>query len=119
MKSIISAVSPEFAEYFNKRRLESNIYTRIICPKDELVSFTEYPYLASSKQLKRDIRIAPSDMSFQVVCWLYAGKAAIISTGSDPYGYILESKELYEWLSSQFELVWGLASPIQTATGQE
>jgi hypothetical protein len=53
--------------------------------------------------------------------WIYENKVAFISSTKEAFGFIVESKEFVEMLSSQFELVWKASKKLlgQEKDGEE
>ena len=74
----------------------------------------KHPYLGTGEKFLREIRIAPKDIGFSMGYWIYGNKVAFISSKKEAFGFIIESKELAEMLSSQFEVMWKLSKPIVT-----
>lgn len=114
IRTMLDMLSPEFFEYLNKERIKNNLYTKAIWPSSQIVSTTEYPYLGGGESHKREIRIAPPQINFSMGYWLYANKAAFISSRKESVGFIVESTELVEMLLVQHTLVWGQSKPLIT-----
>lgn len=113
IKDMIDILSPDFFRYLNKVRIRNNLYTRAIWPKNKVVDIKKYPYLGVGDAFKREIRIAPKEISFSMGYWIYGNKAAFISSRKESFGFIIESAELVEMLLSQFEVTWDMSAPIK------
>lgn len=113
IKKMIDILSPEFFRYLNKDRIRRNLYIRAIWPENEVVEISNHPYLGVGEGFKREIRIAPSGIDFSMGYWIYGNKVAFISSRKESFGFILESQEFAQMLSSQFEVLWGLSNPLK------
>jgi sugar-specific transcriptional regulator TrmB len=113
VKSMVSILSEAFFQDLNKERVKQKIHTKVIWPESQTLDTQQYPYLKSGTTLLRTVRIAPKDVSFSMGYWIYGNKAAFISSQKENFGFIIESKELVELLSSQFEVIWNLSKPLK------
>jgi len=113
IKAMLDTLSPDFFWNLNKERIRNNISIRAIWPESQIVKIKTHPYLGTGKEFKREIRIAPKKMDFSTGYWLYANKAAFISSHEESFGFVIESKELVDMLLSQFEAVWNISKPLQ------
>ena len=64
------------------------------------------------KDFLREVRIAPPGIDFSMGYWLFADKAAFLSSRKESFGFIIESKELVEMLKVQFEVLWEMSARI-------
>jgi sugar-specific transcriptional regulator TrmB len=109
IKKMLELLGEDFFREHNKKRIANNLFTRAIWPATEVVSSKDYPYLGSGKAFKREIRIAPKEISFRMGYWIYGNKVAFLSSRKESFGYIIESREFVEMLLSQFEIIWNLS----------
>jgi sugar-specific transcriptional regulator TrmB len=114
IKAMIEILSEDFFKTLNKERIKRRLTTRAIWPQNQVVDIKRYPYLGTGVKFLREIRIAPKDIGFSMGYWIYGNKVAFISSKKEAFGFIIESKELVEMLSSQFEVMWKLSKPIKT-----
>jgi len=121
IKSMVDILSEKFFKELNKERIQRKIYTRAVWPESQKLDIKKHPYLGAGNQFFREIRIAPKDISFSMGYWIYGNKAAFISSKRESFGFIIESKELVEMLSSQFDVMWNLSKPLRSkdADGSE
>lgn len=112
IKAMIDILSEDFFKTLNKERIQRNIYTRAIWPENQIVDIKKHPYLGIGEKFLREIRVAPKNIGFSMGYWIYGNKVAFISSKKEALGFIIESKELVEMLSSQFEVIWGLSKVI-------
>jgi len=113
IKSMIDILGSDFFRYLNKRRIKSNLSTRAIWPRSQVVDVKKHPYLGVDSEFKREIRIAPPKVNFTLGYWLYGYRAAFISSRKESFGFIIESREFVEMLTTQFEVLWNMSKPIK------
>lgn len=113
IKAMIDILSEDFFKTLNKERIQRNIYTRAIWPENQIIDIKKYPYLGTGEKFLREIRVAPKNIGFSMGYWIYGNKVAFISSKREAFGFIIESKELVEMLSSQFDVIWGLSKGIK------
>ena len=121
IKAMIEILSEDFFKTLNKERIRQRLYTKAIWPNTQALDIKSHPYLGIGKKFLREIRIAPKDISFSMGYWIYGDKVAFISSKKEAFGFIIESRELVEMLSSQFEIIWQLSKLINAkeSDGQE
>lgn len=112
IKKMMDALSPDFFDFHNRERIKRNIYTRAVWPHSEVVSISKFPFLGWGPEFKREIRVAPSAVSYALGYWMYANKVAFLSSSEEGYGFIIQSQELVNTLKSQFELLWEMSKPL-------
>jgi sugar-specific transcriptional regulator TrmB len=112
IKAMLEILSDDFFRNLNKERIRSRLTTRAIWPQTQAVDIKKHPYLGTGEKFLREIRIAPKDIGFSMGYWIYGNKVAFISSKKEAFGFIIESRELAEMLSSQFEVMWKLSKPI-------
>ncbi len=106
IKAMIEILGEDFFKHLNKERIQRNIYTKAIWPENQSVDIKKHPYLGVGEDFLREIRTAPKEIDFSMGYWIYENKVAFISSKKESFGFIFESKELVEMLSSQFDLIW-------------
>ena len=112
IKKMIEVIGEETFRYLNKERIKRNIYTQAIWPRNQMVDIKKYPYLGVGKNFLREIRVAPEGIDFSMGYWIYENKVSFISSQKEAFGFIVESKELAEMLSSQFDMMWKQSKTI-------
>lgn len=113
IKAMMEILSEDFFKTLNKERIQRKIKTRAIWPQNQVVDIKKHPYLGTGEKFLREIRIAPKDIGFSMGYWIYGNKVAFISSKKEAFGFIIESKEIVEMLSSQFEVTWKLSKSIK------
>ena len=114
IKQMMAILSPEFFQYHNVERIRRNIYTRAIWPVSEAVEIKNFQFLGSGELFRREIRLAPEELSFSMGYWFYANKVAFLASRREGFGFIIESEELVETLKAQFEVVWKISKTLRS-----
>ena len=109
---MIEVIGEDTFRYLNKERIKRNIYTQAIWPNTQLVDIKKHPYLGVGEEFLREIRIAPEGIDFSMGYWIFENKVSFVSSAKEAFGFIVESKELVEMLSSQFDLIWKQSKTI-------
>jgi hypothetical protein len=52
-------------------------------------------------------------MSYVLGYWIYANKVAFLSSARESYGFLIQSEELAQTLTAQFELLWQVSTPLK------
>ncbi|MEI8223965.1 MAG: helix-turn-helix domain-containing protein [bacterium] len=112
IQAMVEILGEGFFKELNRERIKRRLYTKAIWPESQKLDIKKHPYLGFGKAFMREIRIAPKNISFSMGYWIYGNKVACISSKKEAFGFIIESKELVEMLSSQFELMWYASKPI-------
>lgn len=113
VKSMVDIISESFFEDINSKRIKQKISTKVIWPESQQLEVSKHPYLGAGSELLREVRIAPKGISFSMGYWIYGNRVAFISSKKESFGFIIESRELVEMLSSQFDIMWTLSKPIE------
>ena len=117
IKAMIEILSEDFFQKLNKERIQRKLTTRAIWPQNQIVDIKKHPYLGTGEKFLREIRVAPKDIDFSMGYWIYDNKVAFISSKKEAFAFIIESKEIVEMLSSQFETIWKLSKSIKPEHG--
>ncbi len=113
IKDMLRSLGEDFFEEFNKERVRRGIYIEAIWPENQVVSMDDYPFMGTGEKFIREIRIAPKDINFSMGYWIYENKVSFVSSQKDNFGFIIESKEFADMISSQFDVVWKLSKKIK------
>lgn len=112
ISEMVEILGKEYLENLNRRRIRQNISIRGIWPRDKAVDFKNHPYLGVGKSHLRQLRFAPKGMTWEMSYWLYADKAAFISSKKECFGFIIHSQDFAQLLKAQFEIIWKISKPI-------
>lgn len=112
IKSMVEVLSADYLNKHNKRRIKRNIFIQSIWPEKEKLDTNKYNFLGTGKRYLREVRMAPKDVNYSMGYWSYANKVIFLSSKKESYGFIIESKELVETMSSQFDVMWNISKTI-------
>lgn len=112
IKAMIDLLSEKFFRELNKERVHRHIYTQGIWPDSQKVDIQKHPYLGVGEKFFREIRIAPKEIDFSMGYWIYENKVAFISSKKECFGFIIESKEFADMITSQHEAIWKISKAI-------
>ncbi len=113
IKTMLKTLGEEFFEEFNKERVRRGIYIDAIWPENDTVKMNDYPFMGTGKKFIREIRIAPKEINFSMGYWIYENKVSFVSSKKDNFGFIIESQEFADMMSSQFNAVWKLSKKVK------
>jgi len=99
IKKMMEVLSPEFFRFHNLERIKRDIFTRAVWPNSEVVSIKEFPFMGWGTEFKREIRVAPESMTYELGYWIYANKVAFLSSTRESYGFLIQSEELAQTLT--------------------
>ena len=111
ISKIITLLSSSFLTKFHQERVARNIKIKVIWPSQQIPSIKKFPYLKISKDLLREVRIAPLDIDFSLGYTIYGHTVRFISSSKESFGFLVESEELAEMMKSQFKAIWKIAKP--------
>lgn len=117
VKDILRVIGAEFLNEFNKKRIRNNIYIKVIWPMDKIENVEENKFLAPGKEVKREVRVAPEGMDFSMGYWVYGNKVMFMSSKSENFGFIVESRELRQLIKTQFDILWNISTPLEADPG--
>lgn len=113
VKTMLKSLGEDFFAEFNRERVRRGIYIDAIWPKNDVVDMDDYPFMGTGGKFLREIRIAPKDIHFSMGYWIYENKVSFVSSSKDNFGFIIESKEFADMMSSQFDVVWKISEKIK------
>lgn len=114
IKAMVEILGEQFFRHLNKERIKSRIYTRAIWPASQTLDTRQHGYLGAGQGFLREIRIAPRNLTFSMGYWIYADKVAFLSSKHESFGFIVQSRELVELQTVQFEVLWRISQVLQT-----
>jgi HTH-type transcriptional regulator, sugar sensing transcriptional regulator len=110
IKSILKTLGDDFVKEFQKKRLNSNIRLKTIWPADQVPDLDKHAFLKPSVDLKREVRIAPRGVKFNLGYIIYGNTVRFLSSSSENYGFTINSYEFAEMMKTQFEMAWEQAT---------
>ena len=97
-----------------KKRIQRKNYLRTIYPSDGLPDYDKYPWLRPIPENFFEARIAPKGMKpWHMSFRMYANRITFISTCNECYAFRVQSNELTELMSAQFEYIWSQSKPVK------
>ena len=106
----------EYLIDWSKRRIHAGISHKAIRPSSlKTLPGKHDPLIkGSGEQYLREYRYAPIPADMPVRIYLYDEKVVFLSGRiGNVYAAVLESKDVYETLSSIFEILWNVAEPVE------
>jgi predicted transcriptional regulator len=113
ISEMIEILGSDYLADLNRKRIKHGISIKGIWPKGKAVNLEKYPFLGIGGGHLRELRLAPSGMSWDMSYWLYADKVAFISSRNETFGFIVQSNDFVELIRAQFEVIWKLSKPIK------
>lgn len=113
VKKMLALLSPEFMATFHKERVARNIALHVIWPKTQLPALKDNPFLDSSSELKREVRVAPDGIDFSLGYSIYKNTVRFISSSNENFGFLVESTELAEMMQTQFDVLWNISKKLK------
>jgi sugar-specific transcriptional regulator TrmB len=113
ISEMIEVLGVEYFEQLNRRRIRRGISIRALWPHDKKVPLKQYPFLGIGSGHLRETRIAPKTLSWDMGYWAYADKVAFISSKKEMFGFVVQSRDFYSMMQTQFELIWSLSRPVK------
>jgi sugar-specific transcriptional regulator TrmB len=111
ISEMISLLGEEYFIRLHQRRIAKNISVRVLWPTGEK---TDLPFLKTGKSFLREAKIAPKNMQWNMSYWAYGDKVAFISSHHETFGFVIQSKDFFNLMKTQFETLWTLSKPIST-----
>ena len=103
-----AAVGEDFIKEYVRKRAARNITAYDIHPKSGDIYTPERG--RQNLALKRHVRYLPPGIFHAAMIMIYDHKVAMVATKKENFGFIIESKEFSNTLSSYFDLMWDLGS---------
>jgi sugar-specific transcriptional regulator TrmB len=112
MRSMVEVLGADFFQNHNLSRIKNRSSVMAIWPKEQIINLKDHPYLGAGKDYLREIRIAPPHINFSMGYWIYKNKVAFLSSKRESFGFIIESAELSEMLTSQHQMIWDASAQL-------
>jgi sugar-specific transcriptional regulator TrmB len=109
LKSMLEKnVSSEKLKEFHEERIQRGIWMNVLWPEKTKLNIKKSPFLLSEKEdvSLRRVRVLPKGLEQDIGYGIYGNKVAFISSGSENYAFVIESKELARALKQQFDFFW-------------
>jgi len=107
-KEMLHVVSDKVFRYWYTERIKRNIHLKILWPFLQKVDLNKLSILGSPKKEEalREIRVLPHSIDSSMAHCIYGNKVGFLSSTSEQYGFIIDSRELATSFRGQFEYLW-------------
>lgn len=112
IRAALEATSPGFYSRFTTARIRKDIHVQGIWPRGFGADIAAHPYLGWGPDFKRELRYAPLSASFTLGYWVYGSRVLFLSSRAQTYGFVMDSAELADLMTTQHQLIWGLSEPV-------
>ena len=112
-KDMVDLLSQDHFFYSSRKRMENNIWQKLLVPYDPDFSVRKYPSCAGGEFFKRELRVAPPFINSTMSYWVYKDKVLYFSSRSEAYAYIIESIDMAEMMRNHFMAVWKLSKKYE------
>jgi sugar-specific transcriptional regulator TrmB len=106
-KSAVELFGFDYVDHMAQRRAKKDIHLRVIHP----FSSAGKEGFGTSEGSRRDARIAPLGVEFNITTYVYGNKVAMISGKGEMFGMIIESADIAEAHRNYFEALWQISTP--------
>ncbi|MEI7511089.1 MAG: helix-turn-helix domain-containing protein [Candidatus Peregrinibacteria bacterium] len=113
LKTMISAVGEDFLNEYVKKRAEKGIVNYCIYDHFGIINFKTNYIFQTSKELLREVRIAPLDFQSSGISILYDNKVSFLSSKAESFGFLIESTEYSLMMKSLFKNLWEISKSDQ------
>ena len=112
-EKMIEVFTPKFWAEYDARRLALNLDGKVIWPQVPKTFFIKHQHLLPGKELKREIRYVPKGTQFDMGYNICGNTVCFVSSKRENFGFLVESDELAQTLSTQFDLLWETLKPVK------
>lgn len=114
-QDLMEMIGVETMADINHRRVAAGVIGRSLRVRDKALPF---PTSAQSTKNLLTVRITPSNYKSSMGVGLYdTGKVGFFSSKNEGFAIMIESQELYEVMSTFYEMLWGMSEPIKAGQG--
>ena len=106
IEKMIEVFTPKFWAEYDARRHALNLDGKVIWPRVSKTFFEKHKHLLPGKELKREIRYVPRGTQFDMGYNICGNTVCFVSSKRENFGFLVESDELAQTLSTQFDLLW-------------
>lgn len=110
IKNVLQIFGKTYSRHFTEKRVEQKILRKDLRQlSDEKFDSSEWEFYASEKSLMREVKILSKDFMFDSLIQIYENKTSIILSGEENFAFIVESKELSNFMRTIFKFLWRLS----------
>jgi len=116
VKEMLKVVPENLYLSFHNERIKNGMRMKVLWPEKQKTTLDNHPILKlpEHKDKLREIRLVPKVLEYSASYGVYGTKVAFISASREYYAFVIDSKELSETLTNQFNFTWGLSKKIKT-----
>ena len=115
-------VGPDFLERYTSRRIASGLTLHAMRTFERDKRSARMPkhakYYLTNREERREVRYINEDLAFPVTTYLFDQKILTISSKSENFAVLVESRELCEMQKRLFQLLWRSLSIREIASGR-
>lgn len=112
VKDIQELLGNTFLIHYLEKRVKLGIKVKSLRPKEKEPKEWDLKAKTQEKVL-RESRFLPKDISFDVVCFIYDNKVALISSKKESFGFIIESHEFSQMMKILYDLIWNISRVVK------
>ena len=114
-KDLMEMIGVETMADVNNKRVAAGVLGRSLRVRDKALPF---PTSAQSTKNLLTVRITPAQYKSSMGVGLYdTGKVGFFSSKNEGFAMMIESQELYEVMSTFYEMLWDMSEPIRAGQG--
>ena len=114
-KDLMEMIGVETMADVNTKRVAAGVIGRSLRVRDKAMPF---PTSAQSTKNMLTVRITPPQYKSSMGIGLYdTGKVGFFSSKNEGFAIMIESQELYEVMSTFYEMLWDMSEPIKAGQG--
>jgi len=107
IKDVISGFGKTYSKHFTEKRVQQNILRQNLRQAtDQSFPKNEWELYASDPKLKREVKFLPAELTFNTLIQIYENKICVILSEKENFAFIVESKELSEFMKKIFSFFW-------------
>lgn len=108
---IMKLLSPQFIKRFHQERTSRNVQLKVIWPQSQLSIVKQNAFLKPNREEMREARIAPATIDCSLGYSIYGNTVRYLSSSKENFGFLVQSQELAEMMTSQFNAIWLISKP--------
>jgi HTH-type transcriptional regulator, sugar sensing transcriptional regulator len=110
IKNVLQIFGKTYSRHFTEKRAKQKIWRQDLRQfTDEQFHSSEWEFYASDKSLLREVKILPKNLTFDALIQVYENKISVILSEKENFAFIVESKELSDFMKKVFNFFWQAA----------
>lgn len=113
IKDIQELLGNTFLIHYLEKRVKLGIMVRSLRLREKELQEKIWDFKAETqKQVLRESRFLPKNVSFDVACFIYDNKVALISSKKECFGFVIESSEFSQMMKTLYDLIWDISEVV-------